>query len=45
MFSLEIVRETSQTTMKNLVQYFEEKTIIFSDTSLPRLGKTMSIAM
>ena len=43
-FSTEIISETLQTTIKTLVQYFEQKNI-FSDISLPRLGKNMSTAL
>ena len=32
-----------QTPMKTVFQQFEQKSIIFSDISLPRLGKNISI--
>ena len=44
-FLSEIISETSQAPIKTFRQHFEQKIIIFSDISLPRLGKNMSIAM
>ena len=43
-FSSEIISETSKIPIKTFVQHFEQKNI-FSDISLPRLGKNMSITM
>ena len=42
---MEIINETSQTPIKTFLHHFEPKIIIFSDISLPRLCKNMSIAM
>ena len=39
----EVISETTQVPIKTFIQYFEQKSIIFSDISLPRLGKNMSI--
>ena len=43
--SSEIISETSQAPIKSFVQNFEQKIIIFSDISLPKLGKNIDIAM
>ena len=44
-FLSEIISQTSHTPIKFIVQHFEQKNIIFTDTSLRRLGKNMSIAL
>ena len=42
---LEVIRETLQTPIKTFLKYYDQKIIIFSDISLLRLGRNMSIAM
>ena len=44
-FLLEVIRETLQTPIKTFPKYYDQKVIIFSDISLLRLRKNMSIAM
>ena len=40
-----MICETSQTPINTFLKLFEEKIIVFSDISLPRLGKNKSIAV